>query len=145
MTGLGWSAAVAVEGTEGEEDAATTGGRSWRRRRCDELCWRETVLLHGEWSVSVFGGEDGLFELRSEEGAGSPLSSSLVPATEREKKLLWFKGHRKMRAELGRLLCRRLMWVWPWLCCCLLAEEGNGGTDWKMKGNGAPVGVVQRL
>jgi len=28
--------------------AATAGGRSWRRRRCDELCWRETVLLHGE-------------------------------------------------------------------------------------------------
>jgi hypothetical protein len=63
MTGLGWSAAVAVEGTEGEEDAATAGGRSWRRRRCDELCWRETVLLHEEWPVSVFGGEDGLFEL----------------------------------------------------------------------------------
>jgi hypothetical protein len=49
-------------------------GRSWRRRRCDE----ETLLLR-----------------RSEEGAGSPLSSSLAPATEREKKL-WFKGHRKM-------------------------------------------------
>jgi len=29
----------------------------------------------------------------------------------------------------------------------LLAGKGeeNGGTDWKMKGNGAPVGVVQRL
>jgi hypothetical protein len=60
--------------------AATAGGRSWRPRRCDE----ETLLLR-----------------RSEEGAGCPLSSSLVPATEREKKLLWFKGHRKMRAELG--------------------------------------------
>jgi len=38
MTGFGWSAAVAVEGNEGEEDAATARGRSWRRRRCDDLC-----------------------------------------------------------------------------------------------------------
>ena len=52
-------------GWAGEErtDLQLLWGRSWRRRRCDELCWRETVLLHGEWPVSVFGGEDGLFEL----------------------------------------------------------------------------------
>jgi len=59
------------------------------------------------WLVSGWkrGDEETLLLRRSEEGAGSPLSSSLGPATEREKKLLWFKGHRKMRAQLGRLLC----------------------------------------
>jgi len=43
--------------------AATAGGRSWRRRRCDELCWRETVLLHGE--------APSLLEKEETEGKGS--------------------------------------------------------------------------
>ena len=50
----------------------------------EQLVWRGTALLR-----------------QSEERAGSPLSSSLAPATEKEKKLLWSKGQRKMRAELG--------------------------------------------
>jgi len=33
MTGLGWSAAVAVEENEGEEDAATAGGGTEERGR----------------------------------------------------------------------------------------------------------------
>ncbi|KAH8499605.1 hypothetical protein H0E87_014997 [Populus deltoides] len=55
----------------------------------------------GEEPETAAVDEETLLLRRSEEGAGCPLSSSLVPATEREKKLLWFKGHRKMRAELG--------------------------------------------
>ena len=86
MTGLGWSAAVAVEGNEGEEDAATAGGGAAEEgSRCGG-CWVEQPGLleedgaasrggavaagrrrkpegKGEWPVSVFGGEDGLFEL----------------------------------------------------------------------------------
>ena len=43
--------------------AATAGGRSRRRRRCDELYWRETVLLHGE--------APSLLEKEETEGKGS--------------------------------------------------------------------------
>jgi hypothetical protein len=73
-------------------------------RRCDG---REGVALLGpEQLVSPLcsGCRWRLLGLRASpcgERAGSQLGSSLAPATEREVKLLWSKGQRKMRAELG--------------------------------------------
>ncbi|KAH8482242.1 hypothetical protein H0E87_029628, partial [Populus deltoides] len=78
-----------------------TGGRRRSPARCG---WRRFFLCHRRGGgAGDRAGDEETPPLRRSEGGrlGCPLSSSLVPATEREKKLLWFKGHRKMRAELG--------------------------------------------
>jgi len=57
MTGLGWSAAVAVEGNEGEEDAATAGGGAAEEgSRCGG---RRKPEGKGEWPVSVCVAREG--------------------------------------------------------------------------------------
>jgi hypothetical protein len=109
MTGLGWSAAVAVKGTEGEEDVATAGGRSWRQRRCDE----ETLLLAGWLEICEMA--DGREQLR---WRGTPLLlfggccfSIAVGSWPREKKALltWpfavEKTEEEDAAEERRLRC----------------------------------------
>jgi len=77
MTGLGWSAAVAVEGNEGEEDAATAGGGAAEEgSRCGGCCLleedgaasrggavaagrRRKPEGKGEWPVSVCVAREG--------------------------------------------------------------------------------------
>lgn len=101
------------------------------------------------------------------ERAGSPLGSSFAPATEREVKLLWSKGQRKMRAEMGggrsgegvlvlgdegvRLLWGR-KWVWkkkkripkPGRVAMEAGGEGNvsPAAGWKNQNQGGSVWLV---
>jgi len=162
---------VAVEETEGEEDLLKWGKQREREDRLLEkegpVCGEEGALL---LMVLARGGSAAIIWCSFGQGRG--VVAGCCGLLQREGEMLdvlWLsRGRKKACGKAGEAereeeaegktwgkgssgLCEG---KWSGSSCwknewgfVLLAGQGeeNGGTEWKMKGNGAPVGVVQRL